>query len=151
MIIWLTGQPESGKTTLATKLAHKIPFFKLAGFIDGDVLREKYNNYDYSEDGRKKNMALAQSLASQADSPNKVILVAMVSPYRDQREIFKSFNDVKEIYLHSDRESPHKVSNYEPPLKNYLVLDTSKLTEDECLEKIREFCSLSWEEPLQFV
>ena len=60
------------------------------------------------------------------------------------------FNKVKEIYLHSDRESPNKVDNYEPPQKDYLDLDTSALSEDECLEKIKKFCGILDEEPLQF-
>tara|TARA_R100000750_G_C2264999_1_gene65257 strand:- start:295 stop:462 length:168 start_codon:yes stop_codon:yes gene_type:complete len=55
MVIWFTGQPGSGKTTLANSFIED----KLIGFmkiqpvrivhIDGDDLREIVDNKDYSE------------------------------------------------------------------------------------------------------
>ena len=46
MIIWLTGQPGSGKTTISKKiLMQDGRIFH----IDGDDLRDLFENKDYSE------------------------------------------------------------------------------------------------------
>ena len=56
-IIWLTGQPGSGKTTLANSLRDTI-FKKLPNvdlmIIDGDDLRNITINKDYSRKGRER-------------------------------------------------------------------------------------------------
>ena len=60
MIIWLTGQPGSGKTTICRRiLSDKPDVFH----IDGDDLRDLFENKDYSETGRRKNVELAQQIA----------------------------------------------------------------------------------------
>jgi hypothetical protein len=57
VIVWLTGQPGHGKTTLCQEL---MKIYKDAFHIDGDDIREIYQNKDYSETGRRKNIELAQ-------------------------------------------------------------------------------------------
>tara|TARA_Y100000748_G_C15195518_1_gene371251 strand:- start:1 stop:204 length:204 start_codon:yes stop_codon:yes gene_type:complete len=54
--IWLTGQPASGKTTLAKLIIKELSeqnsdtnFFN----IDGDDLRNLFQNKDYSKKGRE--------------------------------------------------------------------------------------------------
>ena len=55
MIIWITGQPGSGKTTLAKAFINFIskqnPASKIIN-IDGDDLRSISKNKDYSKKGR---------------------------------------------------------------------------------------------------
>ena len=65
MIIWLTGQPGSGKTTLANhfidsinKDSKKVRIIN----IDGDDLRNISKNKDYSKEGRIKNISTAISI-----------------------------------------------------------------------------------------
>ena len=66
MIIWLTGQPGSGKTTLACNIIEKIENEnsnrKIIN-IDGDDLRHISSNQDYSKEGRIKNISTAISIA----------------------------------------------------------------------------------------
>ena len=54
MIIWLTGQPGSGKTTLSNSVASILRKendpLKIVT-IDGDNLRAIWNNKDYSKEG----------------------------------------------------------------------------------------------------
>ena len=57
MIYWLTGQPGAGKTTLANNLKDYIP---KSIHIDGDDMRELFDNKDYSKKGRMKNIELTQ-------------------------------------------------------------------------------------------
>ena len=140
MIIWLTGQPSSGKTTIAQELL-KTQEFKNAFLIDGDRLRDLFNNKDYSEKGRRDNVDLAQSLAYYINDNHKHVIVAMVSPYRDQRETFKEKigDDIKEFYIHTTetrgREDFH-VNNYEMPLTNFISINTTGKTPLESAELI---------------
>jgi adenylylsulfate kinase len=141
-IIWLTGQPGSGKTVLGTMLYNYYKKKKIdVILIDGDDLREKTGNFDYSPEGRNKNILNAQMLARYLHKSGFTVIVSLVAPYRDLREEFKKeFSSlITEIYVHCEdergRESYH-VSNYEPPLNNFLDLDTTEDTAKQSFKKI---------------
>ena len=51
MIYWFTGQPGAGKTVLANALKQQL---ENTFHIDGDDLRDIFDNKDYSEAGTKK-------------------------------------------------------------------------------------------------
>jgi adenylylsulfate kinase len=145
MIIWFTGQPNSGKTTLALELVHSLHEMRkdvTATIIDGDSLRTITRNVDYSKDGRRKNVQTAINLSINSDSTNDYTVVALVSPFRDLRESLKNNNKhvVKEVYLHSSRLREGKmVDYYEPPLNNYLDIDTDKYTIQESIKLILDY------------
>tara|TARA_Y100001935_G_scaffold252178_1_gene255541 strand:- start:197 stop:619 length:423 start_codon:yes stop_codon:yes gene_type:complete len=130
-IIWLTGQPGSGKTTLANALYNEIVTKKLkAIIIDGDDIRDVLDNKDYSEKGRKKNIQFAIDMAKVMSNKGYHVLVSLVSPYRNLRigEIF---------YLESSRKlrKDYWVKDYEEPLENFTRIDTNKKIED-CIDEI---------------
>lgn len=141
MIIILTGQPHSGKTTISNYLKKAIevsyPYRKVYQ-LDGDELREILNNKDYSEQGRRKNIEFAHSMAKylQRESIKNDIIISLVSPYRDLREKLKSEYNCIEFYVHTSeirgREKFH-VENYEIPLINFVEVDTTESTEFETL------------------
>ena len=58
MIYWFTGQPGSGKTVLSVLLKDYLEknYLKNVIHIDGDDLREIFENKDYSKEGRIKNL-----------------------------------------------------------------------------------------------
>ena len=65
MVIWLTGQPGSGKTTLANKLVDYLNKKNKKNKVinlDGDDLRSINKNKDYSKEGRIKNISTAISI-----------------------------------------------------------------------------------------
>ena len=136
MVLWFTGQPGSGKTTLTNRFIDD----KLIGFmkihpvrivhIDGDDLREIVDNKDYSEKGRRENINLAMNLARFMDNKGFTVVVSLVSPYRDQREELKMERNVAEFYLHTTEirgKEDYFVDNYEPPLHNFTDINTDKL------------------------
>ena len=144
IVIWFTGQPGSGKTTLAKKFIDD----KLIGFmkvhpmrivhIDGDDLRDIVDNKDYSEKGRRENITLAMNLARFMDNKGFTVVVSLVSPYRDQREELKMERNIGEFYLHTTEirgKEDYFVDNYEPPLHNFTDIDTNKPIE-ECVNEI---------------
>ena len=107
--------------------------------IDGDELRKLFPNTDYSKQGREKNIQLAMDIAKYLDSQNSTVVVSLVSPYRWMRERLKEESNMIEIYCHTTdirgRES-YFVQDYEPPLENYINIDTTNQTEIESLTKI---------------
>ncbi len=138
MIYWFTGQPASGKTTLVNNLLDHFGKNNTI-IIDGDDIRNIFQNKDYSENGRRKNIERAQDLALFLDKKGFTVLVSLVSPYKDQRDNFKKFTNVVEIYVHTteDRGRNHfHVENYEPPTENYIDLDTTNKTETDSYYEI---------------
>tara|TARA_R110000796_G_scaffold141934_1_gene258348 strand:- start:5502 stop:5945 length:444 start_codon:yes stop_codon:yes gene_type:complete len=143
MIYWFTGQPAHGKTILAKKLSywltenkHTLPFM-----IDGDDMRELFSNKDYSIKGRVENVGTAQRIAHYLHNQGKDVIVALVSPYIDQREDFKALlgDNIKEIYVHTleSRERDHfKAISYIPPQDTFIDIDTTNDSPEESLKKI---------------
>jgi adenylylsulfate kinase len=134
MIIILTGQPHSGKTTISNHLKNifsKVKKEKKIYQIDGDDLREILNNKDYSEQGRRKNIETAHAIAKYLENKDKhsLIIVSLVSPFRDLREELKQSHGAIEFYVHTTeirgRENFH-VANYEQPLENFVDIDTNE-------------------------
>jgi len=144
MVLWFTGQPGSGKTTLTNKFIEdkligfmKIPHWKIV-HIDGDDLRDVLDNKDYSEKGRRKNIQFAIDMAKVMDDKGYLVLVSLVSPYRDMREKLKSNRNITEFYLHTTDirgKEDYFVEDYEPPLHNFTDIDTNKPIE-ECIDEI---------------
>jgi adenylylsulfate kinase len=140
MIYWLTGQPGSGKTTLSKSIM-ELRYFSDWFHIDGDDIRELFDNKDYSKEGRMNNVLLAQQLAQYLHSKGKNVLVSLVSPYKEQRESFKEKlgNVIKEVYLYTSEVRGREqffVQDYEPPTENYIDMCTDNITVAECVEKI---------------
>ena len=96
MIYWLTGQPGAGKTTLVKMLyTHLHPLKPM--IVDGDDIREIFNNKDYSEAGRRKNVELAQHLAHFIHNKGGVALVSLVSDFRLTSGCLGVVEDILEI------------------------------------------------------
>lgn len=138
-IIWLTGQPGSGKTTLCKRMMNSDAFN-----IDGDDLRELFDNKDYSISGRRKNVLLAQQIAEFLHNKGKNVFVSMVSPYKDQRDKFKEKmgNNLIEVYVHTSEIRGREnffVEEYEPPTKNFINIDTTNVSIDVCANLILDY------------
>jgi adenylylsulfate kinase len=145
MIYYLIGQPHAGKTTLSKLLKqHLYPQNIIQ--IDGDDLRDIFQNKDYSEEGRRNNIRRAQDIAMFLNAKGIDVIISLVSPYKDLRDELKEKSNVIEIYVHTDdvrgRESFH-VENYDKPTENYIDIDTTGVSEftslGELITKINEY------------
>ncbi len=138
MIYLFTGQPGSGKTTLAKKLQYwlqtdKKNWRKTVFHIDGDQLRELFPNKDYSKEGRERNIQKAFDIAKYLDSCGTDVVISLVSPYREMREQLKSDCKVQEIYCHTKKMRGREdkfALDYEPPSEFFIDLDTSTSPDD---------------------
>ena len=160
-VVWLTGLPASGKTTLARALERRL--FDRACvpvLLDGDTLRAGLNgDLGFSPQDRSENIRRLAEVATHLARNGHIAIVAAVSPSRDQREqarrIAKEF--FREIYLSTpiavcERRDPkgHYAkaragnlssftglgSDYEPPLDHDLALDTSSMTISAAVDEL---------------
>ncbi len=146
MIYLFTGQPGSGKTTLAKKLqmwlqTDKKNWRKSVFHIDGYQLRELFPNTDYTKQGREKNIQKAFDIAKYLDSCGSDVVISMVSPYIELREKLKSECKVQEIYCHTKKirgKENFFSLDYQPPVEFYIDLDTSKQP-DETFTNLLKF------------
>ena len=140
MIYWFTGQPGAGKTTLALALQKELRRRgHVAVHLDGDLLRIVTANQDFSTAGRMKNIRAAQALAAKIHEDGAWVVAAFVSPFRVLREEFKQRAAVLEIYVHTTQKRGREnyfAEAYEPPLENFLDMDTTSASVDACVEKI---------------
>lgn len=144
MIIIFTGQPGVGKTTLSNLLANVIKMNypeKNVYQIDGDDLRKITENQNYSADGRKKNVQTAHNIAKylQNLSSSNVIIISLINPFREDREVIKNNYETYEFYLKSDvfrKEKTFNFSEYEEPESNYTLIDTTFYDEITSLNTI---------------
>ena len=139
MIIWLTGQPGSGKTTLANELLNSINEKKIIN-IDGDDLRLLNKNKDFSKEGRIKNISTAISIARFLASKNYICILSIVAPYKFLRDELKEEFSFLEVYLFTDEirgREDYFADDYEEPTDSKtLRLDTGKLTIKESVNEI---------------
>jgi len=141
MIIWMTGQPGAGKTTICKKIMMRD---SRLFHIDGDDLRDLFENKDYSETGRRKNIELAQQIAQYLHNKGEDVLVSLVSPYKDQRDKFKEKmgNNLVEVYIHTSEKRGREdffVKEYGQPTENYLDIDTTNESVEESTNKVLDY------------
>jgi len=136
-IFWFTGQAGSGKTELAKKLHSHLSEQNTEQryvIVDGDDIRDMFDNKDYSIEGRKKNVEFVQKLCMFLNKNNIVPIVCMVSPFLEQREELKKKASVCETYVYCSevrgREKFH-VEYYEKPQDSFISMDTTGKSVEE--------------------
>jgi adenylylsulfate kinase-like enzyme len=108
MIIWITGEHNAGKTTLAHYLLRALGSEYDVVHIDGDEWREFTGNYDYSESGRRRNVETAMDNAIniiEKSDGRRLVICSFMSPYKDMREELRRRTSVLEVFVKTTRKT----------------------------------------------
>jgi len=118
VIYALTGQPGSGKTTLAGQM---LEAGVVDTVVDGDELRA-LGNPGYGRDGRVQNIDRAHAIARFLAARGERVALAVVQPYAFQRDALRARGAV-EIYMaeHWGVRAEYAVEDYEVPQQPHLV------------------------------
>ena len=160
-IIWMTGLPCSGKSTIAKKLSEHVHNLAI---LDGDEMRELLSpNEDFSRNGIISHNKKVVSIAKLLLDHNISVCVSKISPFvenrEDARKVLANYNFL-EVYVKCSVDSCEKrdvrgmynkarngeISNfigihvtYEPPTDPELVVDTENSTIDDSVQKILDY------------
>jgi adenylylsulfate kinase len=152
-LVWFTGLPSSGKSTIAHLIEKELFKSGIRTYVlDGDNVRHGLNsNLGFSRDDRQENLRRIVELSKLMMDAGLIVLAAFISPYREDRKYVKEkFNNDNflEIYVKCSVEECEKrdpkgnyrkaragiIQNYtgvsapyEEPENPDLVIDTEKL------------------------
>src|ERR1700756_3375145 len=160
-VVWLTGLPASGKSTLAKALERRL--FTNGGspiLLDGDTLRAGLNgDLGFSPQDRSENIRRLAEVATHLARNGHVAIVAAVSPSAEDRAAARRIADTafREIYVSTSAEicesrdpkghyakaragSLHAFTgignDYQPPVASELTIDTSARSVLEATDEI---------------
>lgn len=160
-VVWLTGLPGAGKSTLALALERRL--FARGGapvLLDGDTLRAGLNkDLGFTPEDRAENIRRLAEVATHLARNGQIAIVAAVSPGREDRASARRIaGDLfREVYVATPAEvcesrdpKGHYAkaragalkgftgigNDYEPPLDAELVIDTSTRPVGEATDTI---------------
>ncbi len=86
-IVWLTGRPAAGKSTIANALERRLfEAGRLTYILDGDVTREGLcRDLGFTEADRVENVRRVGEVARIMMDAGLIVIVALISPYRRER------------------------------------------------------------------
>lgn len=87
-ILWLTGLPAAGKTTLAREIARRLDTLGVRAFVlDGDDLRLGLNSdLGFSHAARNESVRRAGHAAKLLLDTGTIAVAALISPFRNHRQ-----------------------------------------------------------------
>jgi adenylylsulfate kinase-like enzyme len=116
MVIFITGRPRTGKTTLGRYLLKDI---EKSILLDGDELRNELRYDSYTEQGRRSWIDFVASIAVVLERQGYVPIIALVSPYSEARkEALSRFNSPILVFLPGGEKNMWEGSVYEEPTKD---------------------------------
>lgn len=164
-IIWFTGLSGSGKSTIAGALEQRL--FSLGQhtyLLDGDNVRHGLNkDLGFSDEDRVENIRRIGEMSKLFVDAGLIVLSAFISPFRAERRMVRELvagNEFVEVHMDTplstcESRDPKglyrkaragEISNftgidsqYETPERAEVVLDTSAMTVEECVDRIIQY------------
>ena len=168
-LIWFTGLPCSGKSTLANALEVKLFSEGFSTYLlDGDNLRSGINNdLGFSQEDRKENLRRVAEIAKMFLDAGLFVIAAFIAPLASDRSMVKAIvgeENYFEIFVNTPLEEceardpkglykkarANEIKNftgvqmvYEIPVKPDLIIDNSNLKMAKNIDIITQSLSLS--------
>lgn len=169
IVIWFTGLPCSGKTTIANAVANSYIYKnRKVKILDGDALRKTVSkDLGFSIQDREQNIRMAANIAFDLAKADYIVLCSLITPLKKHREIAQSIlaeyynlcyvkapintcikRDVKGMYQKALKKEIKEFtgisSPYEQPeIDEYnLICFTDRETISECAQKIISYLNL---------
>ncbi len=171
--LWLTGLSGAGKSTIADLLEQRLHARGLHTYIlDGDNLRHGLNrDLGFTDADRVENIRRVAEVASLMVDAGLIVIVALISPYRADRDsaqdLFRT-GEFVEVFVDAslaecERRDPKGLyakarrgelknftgidSPYEYPLAPHVHLQTSNSTSAALVEQVENYLGLSTQKP----
>lgn len=159
-VVWLTGLPGAGKSTLARLLAVELRQLGLAvAILDGDEVRQHLTkDLGFTKEDRIENVRRIAYVAKLLARIGGVVIVAAIAPYATAREAARAEignfievfvrcplevcvkRDVKGLYAKAYRgEISHMTgisAPYEEPVNPEVIVDTDRELPEQSLKKL---------------
>jgi len=156
-VLWMTGLPCSGKTSIARKLQEFVPNLAI---LDGDELREWLSPKDFSREGRNEHNRKVAYLAKLLLKHSVPVSVSLISPYFENRKLAREIigddnfietyvkcsldvceeRDVKGMYKKARNNEIKGFTGiddpYDVPENPELAIETENKSLDESIEQI---------------
>ena len=131
MKVLIFGLPGSGKSTLAK------PFAELIGgvHVNADDVREKYNDWDFTPEGRMRQAARMRYLADGVVMSGKVAVADFVAPTEQAR---MEFNADFTVWMDTIKEGRFEDTNeiFEKP--DYCTFEIKDYNYDHIIKEIKK-------------
>jgi adenylylsulfate kinase len=164
-ILWFTGLSGAGKSTIAYRVEEELYKRGIRTYVlDGDNIRIGLNkDLGFSKKDREENIRRVGEVAKLFVDAGIVVLTAFISPYKKDRHFVRNLVGEKEfieVYVKCPIEICEKRDpkglykkakdgiikqftgvddQYEEPENPELVLETDKMSIDECVKKILDY------------
>lgn len=161
-VIWLTGLPGAGKSTIAVELQARLFKKGIHVFVlDGDNVRHGLNkNLGFSPEDRAENIRRVGEVAKLFSEAGFLVITSFISPYRNDRDNVRALlpkGDFIEVFVKAsldecERRDPkghYKKARegqikdftgvsapYEEPKNPEIVIETEKKSKDACVRQI---------------
>jgi adenylylsulfate kinase len=158
-VIWLTGLPGSGKSTIAGGL---FEYLSENGYrvehLDGDIVRKMFPKTGFSKEERDRHIRRVGYLAAMLEKHDVTVVASFISPYREARDFVRSLcknfieihiatpleiceqRDPKGLYVKARRGEIKDFTGvddpYEEPLNPDLRIDTTNQSVEESVQVV---------------
>jgi len=101
MVYWITGKSSSGKTVYSKRLKRQLESLGAKVLLlDGDEVRDQFEDQEYTDEGRLKHIMKVASFASIVEKQGFVVIIALLSPKKEWRmKARKLFEKSMLIYM----------------------------------------------------
>jgi len=86
VVYWITGKSSSGKTVYSKRLKRQLEEVGAKVLLlDGDEVRDKFGDQEYTDEGRLNHIMKVASFASLVEKQGFIVIIALLSPKKEWR------------------------------------------------------------------